>query len=82
MESFTNAVIDENEDWGGWLVRIKDEWLNPGEVANPMVVLEARGDRVLIQQLPQYKPEFRTFLHTESVLKEWCIVIDKDIQNR
>ena len=82
MDNFTDTMIDENEDWGGWLVRIKDEWLNPGEVANPMVVLEDRGPRILIQQLPQYKPEFRTFLHTESVLKEWVDVIDKDIQNR
>lgn len=78
----TTSTVNENEDWGGWLIRIKDEWLNPGEVAHPMAVLEDRGPRILIQQLPQYKPEFRTFLHTESVFKEWCDVIDKDIQNR
>jgi hypothetical protein len=80
--SMTDAIINENEDWGGWLVVIKDEWLNPGESKQPMVVLEDRGDRILIQQLPQYKPEFRTFLHTESVLKAWVDVVDKDIQNR
>jgi hypothetical protein len=82
MNNFTDAVINENEDWGGWLVRVKDEWLNPGESAQPMVVLEDRGDRILIQQLPQYKSENRAFLHTESVMKEWVLVIDKDIQNR
>lgn len=81
MSDVTNTIIDENEDWGGWLVTIKDEWLNPGERKQPMVVLEDRGPRILIQQLPQYKPEFRTFLHTESVLKEWCDVVDKNIQN-
>lgn len=76
----SDAIINENEDWGGWLVVIKDAWLNPGESKQPMVVLEDRGDRILIQQLPQYKPEFRTFLHTESVLKSWVDVVDKDIQ--
>jgi len=70
----------ENENWGGWLVQIKKEWLNPNEPQNPMVVLEDRDDRILIQELPQYKPEFRTFLHTESILKGWVDVIDKDIQ--
>ena len=71
----------ENENWGGWLVTIKDAWLNPNERKQPMVVLEDRGDRLLVQQLPQYKPEFRTFLHIESVLKVWVDVIDKDIQD-
>ncbi len=71
----------ENENWGGWLVKIKDEWRNPGEHDEPYVVLEDRGPRILIQQLPQNKPEFRTFLHTESVLKEWVNVIDTEIQN-
>lgn len=71
----------ENENWGGWLVTIKDEWLNPNERKQPMVVLEDRGDRLLIQQLPQYKPECSAFLHTESVLKVWVDVIDKDIQD-
>lgn len=68
-----------NENWNGWLVVIKDEWLNPGESKQPMIVLEDRDDRILIQQLPQYKPEFRTFLHTEVVLKEWANVVDKEI---
>ena len=70
-----------NENWGGWLVRIKPEWLNPGERQIVYVVLEDRDDRVLIQELPQYKTEGRSFLHTESVLKEWVNAIDKDIQN-
>ena len=71
-----------NEDWGGWLVQIKTEWLNPGERQSVYVVLEDRDDRILIQELPQYKPEFRTFPHVESVLKEWVNVIDKEIQTR
>lgn len=70
-----------NENWGGWLVQIKPELLNPGERQIVYVVLEDRDDRVLIQELPQYKTEGRSFLHTESVLKEWVNVIDKDIQN-
>ena len=70
-----------NENWGGWLVQIKPEWLNPGERQIVYVVLEDCDDRVLIQELPQYKTEGRSFLHTESVLKEWVNVIDKDIQN-
>jgi hypothetical protein len=70
-----------NENWGGWLVQIKPEWLNPGERQIVYVVLEDRDDRVLIQELPQYKTKGRSFLHTESVLKEWVNVIDKDIQN-
>lgn len=70
-----------NENWGGWLVQIKKEWLNPEEPQIVYVVLEDRDDRILIQELPQYKSEFRTFLHTESVLKEWVNVIDQDIQN-
>lgn len=73
--------MNENENWGGWLVQIKPEWLNPGERQIVYVVLEDRDSRILIQELPQYKSEFRTFLHTESVLKEWVNVIDKNIQD-
>ena len=82
MENMTNAIINENEDWSGLLVQIKPEWLNPGERQIIYVVLEDRGPRLLIQELPQYKSEFRTFLYTESVLKEWVNVIDKDIQKK
>ena len=68
------------EDWSGWLVRPKQEWLNSGEQARPYVVLEDRGDRVLLQLLPQYQ---RTALPcTESGLKIWYDVIDKDIQKK
>ena len=77
----TDAIINANENWDGWLVQIKPEWLNPNERQIVYVVLEDRDDRILIQELPQYKSEFRTFLHTESVLKDWVNVIDKDIQN-
>jgi hypothetical protein len=72
----------ENENWGGWLVQIKKEWLNPGEQQAVYVVLEDRGPRILIQILPQYKLPNLSFLSTESVLKEWVNVIDKDIQNK
>lgn len=82
MDNITDAIINETEDWGGWLVQIKPEWLNPNERQIVYVVLEDRDDRILIQELPQYKPEFRTFLSTESVLKDWVNVIDKDIQKR
>ncbi len=71
-----------DERWDGWLVQIKTEWLNPGERQIVYAVLEDRDDRILIQELPQYKSEFRTFLHTESVLKAWVNVIDKEIQTR
>ena len=82
MENMTDILINENEDWGGWLVQIKPQWLNPGERQIVYVVLEDRGDRLLIQELPQYKSEHRVFLHTESVMKDWVNVIDKDIQNK
>lgn len=72
--------MSENKNWDGWLVQIKPEWLNPGERQIVYVVLEDCDDRILIQELPQYKTEFRTFPHVESVLKEWVNVIDKDIQ--
>ena len=78
MEEKTRQI--EKENWGGWLVQIKKEWLNPGERQIVYVVLEDRDDRILIQELPQYKPENRTFLHTESVYKRWVNVIDKKIQ--
>ena len=73
--------MNENENWGGWLVQIKPEWLNPNERQIVYVVLEDRDSHILIQELPQYKSEFRTFLHTESVLKEWVNVIDRNIQD-
>ena len=82
MNNMTDAIINENEDWGGLLIKIKPEWLNPGERDIPYVVLEDRGPRILIKELPQYKPEYRVFPHVESILKEWAIVIDTDIQNR
>lgn len=82
MENFTDAIIDENEDWSGWLVRPKTEWLNPGEEAKPYVVIEDRGPRVLIQLLPQYERPGATFATVESGFKKWYDVIDKDIQNR
>ena len=72
----------DDKDWSGWLIQIKPEMLNPEEPQIVYVVLEDRGPRILIQELPQYKSEFRTFLHTESVLKEWVNVIDDEIQKR
>lgn len=71
----------EKENWGGWLVQIKREWLNPGERQVVYVVLEDREDRVLIQVLPQYKKDKNTLSSTECVPKEYLNIIDKDIQN-
>lgn len=82
LDALVETLTNETEDWCGWLVQIKPEWLNPGERQIVYVVLEDRGPRLLIQELPQYKTEFRTFMHTESVLKGWVNVIDKEIQNR
>jgi hypothetical protein len=82
MENFTDAIIDENEDWSGWLVRPKPKWLNPGEEARPYGVIEDRGPRVLIQLLPQYERPGTAFATVESGFKKWYDVIDKDIQNR
>lgn len=82
MENYTEALIDENEDWSGWLIRPKPEWLNPGESAKPYVVIEDRGPRVLIQLLPRYESGMRAFATVESGLKSWYEVIDKDIQKR
>ena len=82
MENYTDAIIDENEDWSGWLVRPKPEWLNPGEEARPYVVIEDRGPRILIQLLPQYERPGTAFATVESGFKKWYDVIDKDIQNR
>ena len=70
------------ENWGGWLVQVKTEWLNPGERQVVYVVLEDRDDRVLIQILPQYKKDKDSLYSTECVPKECLNVIDKDIQNR
>ena len=66
MENYTDSIIDENEDWSGWLIKIKPEWLNPGERDITYVVIEDRGPRILIQELPQYKPDHRTFLQYPS----------------
>lgn len=71
----------EKENWSGWLITPKPEWLNPGEEARPYVVLEDRGPRVLIQLLPQYQPKNLSFPVIESGFKSWYNVIDKEIQN-
>ena len=74
--------ITNDMDWSGWLVQPKKEWLNSREIAKPYVVIEDRGPRILIQLLPQYKPEHMTFLPVESGYKDWYEVIDTEIQNR
>lgn len=71
----------KDQDWSGWLVQPKKEWLNPGETAKPHVVLEDRGDRVLVQLLPQYRPKNLVFGTTECFFKYAYEVIDKEIQN-
>ena len=42
MENMTDALINENEDWSGWLVRPKPEWLNPGEASHPYVHIQTK----------------------------------------
>jgi hypothetical protein len=74
--------ITKDMDWSGWLVRPKPEWLNPGEQPRPYVVLEDRGDRILIQLLPQYQPKNLTFPVVESFFKYAYEVIDTEVQNR
>ena len=63
-------------DLTGRLVKIKPEWLNKDEPQIIFRVLEDRDSRLLIQELPEYKAPFRTFLHTEEVLKDWVIILD------
>ena len=70
------------EDWTGYLVQAKKEWLNPNELQLPHVVIEDRGPRVLIQLLPQYQPKNLTFPCIESGLKDWYEVIDTDFINK
>jgi hypothetical protein len=69
--------MSSDESWKGWLIQIKTEWLNPNEKQQVYIVLEDCGTHILIQRLTQTK----LILCTESVLKEWVDVIDKDIQN-
>ena len=71
-----------DRDWSGWLIRPKQEWLNPKEEPRPYVVLEDRGDRVLIQLLPQYQPKHTFFPVIECGDKDWYEVIDTEIQKR
>ncbi len=74
--------MDINEqDWSGWLVRPKPEWLNPGEQPKPRVVLEDRGPRIVTQVLPQYRTCDLPFYPTECFFKYAYEVIDKEIQN-
>ena len=73
--------VTADMDWSGWLVRPKPEWLNPGEQPNPRVVLEDRGDRILTQVLPQYRPKNLVFRPTECFFKYAYEVIDTEIQN-
>ena len=72
----------QQENWGGWLVNIKEEWLNPDERRFTYVVLEDLGDRVLIQVLPLPHQTTSLFPHKETVLKEYLHIIDKEIQHR
>ena len=71
----------QKEDWTGYLVQAKKEWLNPNELQLPHVVLEDRGSRVLIQLLPEYQEKHYpniSFPCMESGYKEWYEVIDTE----
>ena len=86
MENITYPIDGktiQTEDWTGYLVQPKKEWLNPNELQLPHVVLEDRGPRVLIQLLPEYQAKHYpnlTFPSVESGMKEWYEVIDKEIK--
>lgn len=82
MENTNNMENINNKDWSGWLVRPKQEWLNPNEKPLPYVVLEDRGPRILIRLLPQYQPKNRVFPVVESFFKYAYEVIDTEIQER
>lgn len=60
----------------GTLVKIKDEWLNPGERKVPYLVVEDRYDRVLMKMLPKY--DHSTFGTVEVCSKDYIDVVDPD----
>ena len=69
----------EYENWENWeksLVKVKPEWLEPDERDVPYLVLEDRGDRVLVSELRPYSNNF--FLGTHCWSKDWCYIIDPD----
>ena len=69
----------EKDDWSGALIKVKPEWMNPGERDVPYLVIEDRGDRVLVQELRQYAKNY--FLGTWCWSKDWCYIIDPDFIN-
>lgn len=64
------------DNWEGALIKIKPEWMEPNERDIPYLVLEDRGDRVLVQELREYSTNY--FLGTWVWSKDWCYVVDKN----
>ncbi len=64
MEGVATVTKIQKDDWTKCLVKVKPEWLAEGESNMPYLVLEDRGDRVLVSAL---RPYVRTAL-----LGTWC----------
>lgn len=71
----------QTNDWTGCLVKVKREWMTEGERDIPYLVVEDRGDRVLVQELREYSKSTNTFLGTWCWSKDWCYIIDMDARN-
>lgn len=76
-----NEKIDSDKikDWKGSLVKVKPEWMNPGERDIPYLVIEDQGDRVLVQELKEYARKDAAFLGIWCWSKKWCYIIDDNI---
>lgn len=48
----------------GTLVKVRKEWMEPGERDIPYMVIEDRDDRVLVQELKEYSDH--------PLLGTWC----------
>lgn len=64
----------------GTLIKVKPEFLNPGERNVPYMVVEDRGDRILYQELREYAKQPILGRWCES--KEYFDIIDADIADQ
>ena len=69
----------QTNDWTGCLVKIKKEWMTEGERDIPYLVVEDRGNRVLVQELKEYSKTIILGIWCWS--KDWCYIIDMDARN-
>ena len=66
--------------WDGALVKVKPEWLDKNERDMPYVVLEDRGDRVLVSAL---RPDVQSFfLPTWVWPKNTMYIVDAEFLSR